>query len=80
MWNLGVDYIKLLLMGLILMILGGVAAGILLVILSPFSLPMLGNIPAKFVTSFIGFYLWAVFACTIGFLLFKSRSRLKLPS
>lgn len=80
MWNLGVDYIKLLLMGLILMILGGVAAGIVLVILSPFSLPMLGNIPAKFVTSFIGFYLWAVFACTIGFLLFKSRSRLKLPS
>ncbi|MBX3282288.1 MAG: hypothetical protein KF756_07405 [Acidobacteria bacterium] len=78
-WNLGFDYVKLLLMALALAFLGGFAATILAAIFSPFNLPMLGNIPAKFLTSFIGFYLWAVFACSIGFLLFKARSRLKLP-
>ena len=80
MWNLGLDYVRLLLMAFALVVVGGFAALIVAVILSPFSLPMLGNIPAKFVTSFIGFYLWAVFACAIGYLLFKSRSKLKLPS
>ena len=80
MWNLGLDYVRLLLMAFALVVVGGFAALIVAVILSPFSLPMLGNIPAKFVTSFVGFYLWAVFACAIGYLLFKSRSKLKLPS
>ncbi|MBV6496775.1 MAG: hypothetical protein JFAIHJKO_01903 [Pyrinomonadaceae bacterium] len=80
MWNLGLDYIRLLLIAVALMVIGGVVALIVGILLSPFNLPLLGNIPAKFVTSFIGFYLWAVFACSIGFLLFKSRSRLKLPS
>jgi len=80
MWNLGLDYVRLLLIGVALLILGGCAALIIAILLSPFNLPLLGNLPAKFITSFIGFYLWAVFACSIGFLLFKSRSRLKLPS
>jgi hypothetical protein len=80
MWNLGLDYIRLLLMTAGLVILGGAIAIVVAIVLSPFNLPYLGNLPAKFVTSFIGFYLWAVFACTIGFLLFKSRSKLKLPS
>jgi len=80
MWNLGLDYIRLLLIAVALIVIGGVVALIVGILLSPFNLPLLGNIPAKFVTSFFGFYLWAVFACSIGFLLFKSRSRLKLPS
>lgn len=80
MWNLGLDYIRLLLIAAALAFVGGFAALIVVTVLSPFNLPLLGNIPAKFVTSFIGFYLWAVFACSIGFLLFKSRSKLRLPS
>jgi len=80
MWNLGLDYVRLLLAAAALAVVGGFAALIVAVVLSPFNLPLLGNLPAKFITSFIGFYLWAVFACSIGFLLFKSRSKLKLPA
>ncbi|HQZ82398.1 MAG TPA: hypothetical protein PLR83_04195 [Pyrinomonadaceae bacterium] len=80
MWNLGLDYIRLLLIAAALLIVGGFAALMIAVVLAPFNLPLLGNLPAKFVTSFLGFYLWAVFACSIGFLLFKARSRLKLPT
>ncbi|MCZ2392067.1 MAG: hypothetical protein LC113_13455 [Acidobacteria bacterium] len=79
-WNLGLDYVKLLVMALCLVFVGGFVGMVVAMALSPFNLPMLGNLPARFIGGFVGFYLWAVFACSIGFLLYKSRSRLRLPS
>lgn len=45
MWNLGLDYVRLLIMAAALLVLGGFLAFIVGVVLSPFNLPMLGNIP-----------------------------------
>lgn len=76
--RLGGTYVKILLMGLVIGIAAVFVQGTLDLVLSPFNLPRIGNIPAIVVGSFVAFYLWAVFFCLIGFALFKSADRLKL--
>ena len=78
--HLGFDYVKLLLFGLILSIFSGIVIAIPTMVLSPFDMPGVGNLPAKAVGAFIGFYFWAVFACLIGLMLFRNRDKLALPS
>lgn len=78
--RLGVDYLKILLMTFIISLMAGsvaIAAGI---ILSPFGLPGMGNIPAGIITDLFGFYFAVVFSCVLGFALYKAGDRLKLPS
>lgn len=77
--HLGFDYVKLLLFGLILSIFSGIVIAIPTMLLTPFDMPGVGNLPAKAVGAFIGFYFWAVFCCLIGLMLFRNRERLGLP-
>src|SRR5690606_27677800 len=65
MRRLGGSYVKILLMGLALVLMSGFAGGIVHIVLSPFALPALGNVPATFVASLVTFYFWAVFSCII---------------
>lgn len=77
--HLGFDYVKLLLFGLILSIFSGIVIAIPTMLLTPFDMPGVGNLPAKAVGAFIGFYFWAVYACLIGLMLFRNRDKLALP-
>lgn len=77
--RLGFDYFKILLMLAAMGLVIGVIYGLVATLLSPFDIPMLGNIPAKAIVSLIGFYFSVVFACLIGSLLYKASDRLKLP-
>jgi len=74
--RLGWDYLKIILMFLILVAsLLGLSA-ILQTIFLPFDLPLPGNLPAKAIVSFFGFYLSIVFFVFIGMTLFKNSARL----
>ncbi len=76
--RLGFDYVKILLMGLMLVILSIVVGSVLAAILSPLDLPGFGNLPAKAIGAFFGFYLTVVFSCVIAYALFKNADKLAL--
>ena len=76
--RLGGTYVKLLIMGLLLIIVSGVAAAAVEIVLFPFHLPSVGNIPAKAVGALFTFYFSVVFSCLLGLALFKSADRLAL--
>lgn len=77
--RLGFDYVKTLLMTLVLVIMVGVISVVVAGILYPFDIPRIGNLPAVAINAVIGFYFSVVFACLLGFLLYKASDRLKLP-
>lgn len=76
--RLGIDYAKIWLMGLIIVIWTAVISGILNLILSPFDMPRVGNIPATAIGSLFTFYLSVVFSCVLGYALYKASNRLNL--
>ena len=78
--RLGLDYVKIQLMGLAIVILSGVIGGVLSVVFSAFDMPGVGNIPAKAIGAIFSFYFAIVFSCVLGFAMFKASDRLKLPS
>jgi hypothetical protein len=77
---LGVDYAKILLMGLAIILMSGFLTSIIEGVLSPFDMPGLGNVPAKALGSLFGFYFSVVFSCVLGFALYKGASKLQLPT
>jgi hypothetical protein len=76
--HLGVDYVKILLMGIALALASGFINGILAMIFQPFDMPSVGNLPARVIGSLFGFYLSVVFSCVIAFALYKGADRLRL--
>lgn len=76
--RLGVDYLKILVMWLILGIISGVCSSTLNSIFSPFDLPRLGNIPAIAVGSIVTFYLSIVFSVILGSALYKNSEKFPL--
>jgi len=76
--RLGLDYVKILLMCGVLIVLWMFVLIITAMILSPFDLPRMGNIPAKMISLFVGFYFTIVLSCILGFALYKASDRLKL--
>lgn len=78
--RLGGTYVKILLMGLAIAVMSGLASGFLEAVLSPFDMPAVGNMPAKAIGSLFGFYFAIVFSCVIGFAIYKAGDRLKLYS
>lgn len=78
MKRLGGSYVKLLLMGFLILMISGFITGVLEIVLSPFNLPQMGNLPAKALGSFVTFYFSIVFSCLIGYMLFKNADKLKL--
>jgi len=76
--RLGASYVKILLMSVALLFISVLAAMIFSTVLFPFDLPGIGNIPAKILSSFVTFYLFAVFSCVLGYALFKNAHKLDL--
>lgn len=76
--RLGFDYVKILLLGFVLVIIAGVVGLALELLLSPFELPRVGNVPAMIIGAFASFYFSVVFSCLLGYALFKGADRLKL--
>lgn len=74
----GLDYVKILLMGFILLMFSGVVGFVIGLILSPFNLPKMGNVPAQFILGFITFYISTVFSCILGYAIFKNVDKFKL--
>ncbi len=75
--RLGFDYAKILGFGIVLIVGAGIVSAIVSAILSPFNMPMFGNIPAKFLLSFITFYISIVFSVSLGFAMYRNMDRLK---
>ena len=78
--RLGGTYLKILLMGLVLMIVFGIVVLVAAIVLSPFDLPRFGNLPAEAIGALVWFYLWVVFSCILGYALFKKSDKLDLLS
>lgn len=73
--TLGIDYVKILVMLFLLSIASGIVVAVLGIVFSPFDLPAFGNLPAKFVGSFVTFYFSAVFAVVLGYALYKNSDK-----
>ncbi len=78
--RLGVDYIKILLMALAISIMSAIVGAVLNAVFSPFDMPAVGNLPAMAIGNLFTFYFYVVFACVIGYALFKAADRLDLYS
>ncbi len=76
--HLGFDYVKILLMCLVLAVFTFIVSLILGIIFSPFDLPQIGNLPLVAIASLFHFYIWIVFSIILGFALYKNSSRLNL--
>jgi hypothetical protein len=76
--RLGLDYAKILAMGFVLIVVSGVIGFVISFVFSPLNLPGMGNIVAKGFSSLVTFYLFTVFACVLGYALFKNSEKLQL--
>ena len=76
--RMGADYFKIFLMELLILGVFIAVGTVISIILSPFDMPGVGNLPAIAVQSMVWFYLVIVFACVLGFAMFKAGDRLKL--
>lgn len=76
--RLGGTYALILLMSFLLFAASGIVSMILSIIFLPLNLPAVGNLPAKFFGSMVSFYFSVVFACIIGYALYRAADRLKL--
>lgn len=74
--RIGVDYLKILVMCVILVVIAGTVDGFLNSIFYQFDMPRLGNIPAKAFGSLFGFYIFAVFSVVLGSALYKNAQKL----
>ncbi len=76
--RLGAVYLKILVMGLVLLITSVIVGGVLRLILSSFDMPGVGNLPATAIAAWFTFYLWVVYSVILGFALYKGAGRLQL--
>jgi len=76
--RLGGSYALVLVMTLLILIASGAVTLVLRIILFPFELPAIGNIPAAAIGSIATFYFSIVFSCILGYALAKNSRRLGL--
>jgi hypothetical protein len=76
--RLGADYVKILLMGFVLLVAFTVVSMVFSVVFIAFDMPGFGNLPAKALESIVWFYLVIVFAYVLGCAIFKASDRLRL--
>lgn len=74
--RMGGTYFKAFGMVLLIQVVSFVITAIVGIILSPFDIPFIGNLPAKFVDGSLTFYFNLVVACILGLSLFKCADRL----
>jgi hypothetical protein len=78
--RMGAVYWKAFLMIICIQVAGFVLSVVALIILSPFTLPFVGNLPARFVDGALTFYSMLVIACILGYSLFKCADRLGIDT
>lgn len=76
--RLGLDYVKILLMKLALIMFAGFVGVILSAIFAPFDLPRMGNLPAIAIGSWVTFYCSIVFSVILGYALYKNAEKMNL--
>lgn len=76
--RLGSTYLKILLMGFLILLASGFVTFVLQMLLFPFNLPRIGNLAAIAAGSIFTFYFSVVFSCVLGYALFKNADRLSL--
>ncbi|MFZ0061144.1 MAG: hypothetical protein WAL47_03830 [Pyrinomonadaceae bacterium] len=74
--RMGATYFKAFGLVLMVQVVGGIIGIIVAILLSPFALPFVGNLPAMFVDGSLTFYFNLVIACVLGLSLFKCADRL----
>ena len=74
--RMGTTYFKAFGLVLMIQVVGGIVGIIVAIILSPFALPFVGNLPAMFVDGSLTFYFNLVIACVLGLSLFRCADRL----
>ncbi|MGI9056271.1 MAG: hypothetical protein ACR2F2_10780 [Pyrinomonadaceae bacterium] len=76
--RIGVDYLKILGVYIAMLVAGLVFSTILQLVLYPFNLPGMGNIPATAIASFYTFFVTIVLACILGRAVLKNSEKLGL--
>jgi B-box zinc finger len=76
MRHMGMNYVKAFAMYLVVQSAGFVIGLVVALVTSPFDMPFVGNIPARFIGGLVTFYTSLVIACVLGLSLFKSSDRL----
>ena len=74
--HLGLNYFKAFLMYIAVQLVGLGIQLVVVVVTSPFDMPLVGNLPGKFIGGIFTFYTSLVVACVLGLALFKSADRL----
>jgi hypothetical protein len=76
MRHMGANYFKAFAMYLVVQVVGLTVDAVVGFVTSPFDMPFIGNVPARFIGGIITFYTSLVIACVLGLALFKSADRL----
>jgi hypothetical protein len=76
MRHMGANYFKAFAMYLAVQVAGFTIEAVVGFVTSPFNMPFVGNIPARFIGGLVTFYTSLVIACVLGLSLFKSADRL----
>jgi hypothetical protein len=76
MRHMGLNYFKAFAMYVAVQMAGFVVNVVVGFVTSPFDMPFVGNVPARFIGGFVTFYTSLVIACVLGLSLFKSSDRL----
>ena len=78
--HLGFDYFKTVGMCLLVTILGAFLSTQTFKLLKPFDMPLVGNVPARFMDAIITFYASMVVACILGLVIFRNARKLNLAT
>jgi hypothetical protein len=76
MRHMGANYFKAFAMYLVVQVVAFTLDAVVSFVTSPFNMPFVGNVPARFIGGLITFYTSLVIACVLGLSLFKSADRL----
>ncbi|MFL6283655.1 MAG: hypothetical protein ACJ74Q_11000, partial [Pyrinomonadaceae bacterium] len=76
MRHMGANYFKAFAMYLAVQVAGFMIEAVVGIVTSPFNMPFVGNVPARFIGGLVTFYTSLVIACVLGLSLFKSADRL----
>lgn len=76
MRHMGANYFKAFAMYIVVQVVAFTLDFIVSFVTSPFDMPFVGNIPARFIGGIVTFYTSLVIACVLGLSLFKSADRL----
>ena len=78
--RMGLTYFKAFGMYLAIQAVGSFVGLVIYLVLSPFNMPFVGNLPARFVNGSVTFYTSLVIACILGLALYKCADRLDIAT